>query len=146
MAESGDRDSIVELYLQLKRHHSALVPEADRYKVTDERWAHMVLKDFDDPEINLVVALDEGKVVAFARFFYEEKSFGTACEVETLVVDEEIRGRNMGRMVLEHVEELARSEGATGMRVNVLNLNADGRRFYERLGYEPVAIRYAKKL
>ena len=106
----------------------------------------MVLKDFDDSEIHFVVALEEGKLVAFARFFYEEKSFGTACEVETLVVDEDVRGRDTGKKVLAHVEELARSEGATGMRVNVLNVNADGRRFYEQLGYGPVAIRYAKKL
>jgi GNAT superfamily N-acetyltransferase len=122
------------------------VPDADRYTVSDERWTHMVEKDFDDPDVYFVVALDEGRLIAFARFFYEEKSQGKACEVETLVVDEAVRRRQVGTAVLAHVEERATRDGATGMRVNVLDANADGRRFYERSGYDTVAIRYAKKL
>ncbi len=145
-AEPSDRGAIVDLYLQLKRHHGALVPEAERYRVTDDRWAHMVLKDFDDPDVHFVVAHDKERLVAFARFYYEEKSIGIACEVETLVVDEEVRGQNVGNTLLAHVEELARSQLAAGMRVNVLHVNSQGRRFYEGLGYNPVAIRYAKKL
>ena len=106
----------------------------------------MVAKDFDDPGVHFLVAEDDARPIAFARFLYEEKSQGKACEVETLVVDEGIRGRRVGAAVLAHVEERARRDGATGMRVNVLNANADGRRFYERSGYETVAVRYAKKL
>jgi GNAT superfamily N-acetyltransferase len=145
-ASRDDRDAIVGLYLQLKRHHGELVPEADRYTVTDERWTHMVVKDFDDPVVHFIVAVEDGRPLAFARFFYEERSQGKACEVETLVVDEEVRGRRVGTAMLAHIEERARTDGATGMRVNVLDVNADGRRFYEGSGYETVAVRYAKKL
>ncbi len=106
----------------------------------------MVAKDFDDPEVHFMVAEADDRVLAFARFFFEEKSFGIACELETLVVDEEARGREIGITMITRIEERALSEGATGMRVNVLEVNSDARRFYERLGYEPVAVRYAKKL
>ena len=106
----------------------------------------MVEKDFDDPEVRFVVAEEDGRPVAFARFFYDEKPQGDTCEVETLVVAEEVRGRRVGSKILVHVEERARRDGAAGMRVNVLDVNSDGRRFYERSGYETVAVRYAKKL
>ena len=106
----------------------------------------MVLDALDDPAQKFFVAEESGRPAAFARVYFEEKSFGMACEVETLVVDEDRRGGGMGDRLLLHLEKEAKKAGARAMRVNVLSVNDEGRRFYEGRGYAMVAARYGKDL
>lgn len=141
-----DADAIARLYMQLKKHHAALAPDAPRYAVEDETWERYARKSLEEEEPRFYVAVRSGEVVGFLKLFFEEKSWGLACEVETLVVDERVRGTGVGDALMRRAEEVAREEGALGMRVNVLHLNEEGRRFYERDGYRAVAIRYGKSL
>ena len=134
------------MYVQLKRHHNALAPEVSRYDVTDEAWAGLVLDAMNDSEQHFYVAERDGKPIAFLRLFYEQKAFGLACEVETLVVDESSRRAGIGDELMSHAETVARESGAKAIRVNVFSVNADGRRFYEERGYRMVAARYGKDL
>lgn len=106
----------------------------------------MVLEAMNDSEQHFYVAERDSEAVGFVRLFYEQKPFGLACEVETLVVDESSRGVGIGDELMRHAEAVARGSGAKAMRVNVFTLNAEGRRFYEGRGYQMVAARYGKDL
>lgn len=100
----------------------------------------------DDSEQHFYVAERDASPIGFVRLFYEEKAFGLACEVETLVVDDSSRGAGIGDELIRHAEAMARESGAKAMRVNVFSVNEDGRRFYEERGYQMVAARYGKTL
>ena len=145
-AGPDDVEAIASLYLQLKDHHRRLVPGSPRYEMDDDTWTAHARQGLEDPEKRFYVAQRGPEVIAFLKLFFEEKSWGRACEVETLVVDEHARERGVGHELMKTAEEVARQEGALGMRVNVLQLNDEGRRFYERSGYRTIAIRYAKPL
>jgi len=69
-----------------------------------------------------------------------------SCEMDTLAVSESQRSSGLGSTLVEAAEDLAREVGARGIRANVLVANGRGRAFYERLGYEAMAVRYAKSL
>ena len=106
----------------------------------------MALDALDDPEQTFFIAELSDLAIGFVRIYYDEKSFGLACEVETLVVDDAFRGRGVGETLMEHVETEAREAGARAVRVNVLHVNDGGLRFYEKHGYRPVAVRLGKDL
>jgi GNAT superfamily N-acetyltransferase len=56
--------------------------------------------------------------------------------VSILVVDESIRGRGMGRRLMEELEAIARSRGIVQISLGTTTFQARG--FYERLGYRHV--------
>ena len=58
----------------------------------------------------------------------------TWLEVTALWVDETVRGRGLGRQLMERAERLARSRGCLYARLATCDFNAPG--FYEKLGYQ----------
>lgn len=145
-ATADDAAAIAALFVQLKEHHVGLAPGLPRYELPDEDWAAHTDALLTDPNKRIYIAEQGPQVVGSAVVYFEEKPWGTACEVETLVVDEETRDQGVGTSLMNRIEEVARAEGALAMRVNVLHSNKQGRRFYERDGYRTIAVRYGKPL
>lgn len=58
--------------------------------------------------------------------------------VEFLIVDETLRGRGVGGILMRAMEARARDAGTARITLDVAVKNAAGRRFYERLGIAPV--------
>ncbi len=52
-----------------------------------------------------------------------------------LLLVPEMRGRGLGRAVLEEVKQLARTHGASRLLIGVLDSNGGARRFWERQGF-----------
>ena len=145
-ATPADADAIAELYVQLRDHHATLAPENLRYQVGDENWKRIASEGLSDPDVRYYVATRGTEILGFVNLFFAQKPWGLACEVETLVVDRDVRDTGIGTALMARAEEVAREEGALAMRVNVLHSNEDGRRFYERSGYRLTAVRYGKGL
>lgn len=145
-ASQADASAVANLYVQLKRHHLHLVPGTTRYDLPDEDWLSVTIEAMTDERNRFYVAERAGSVIGFLKLFFEEKSWGRSCEVETLVVAEEARAHGVGTALMKRAEADGREGGAVAMRVNVLRSNPDGRRFYERDGYRPIAVRYGKPL
>lgn len=61
---------------------------------------------------------------------------GDLLEVEFLYVDEECRGKGIGRRLLAHVEDLARQRGLKRVLLNTYSFQAPA--FYKKLGYTEV--------
>jgi predicted GNAT family N-acyltransferase len=77
-----------------------------------------------------VVALDESGVVATCRL----RPVDGDCKLERMAVERRLRGAGVGSRLLEHAEDIARSEGAGRM---VLHAQTRARGFYAANGYEP---------
>ena len=80
---------------------------------------------------------DEEVPVAFAHFRFEvEDSDGTpVAYVYELQVEDDARGRGVGRALMARVESIAENTRMARTMLTVLKTNAAAARFYERLGY-----------
>lgn len=141
---TGDRAAIVSLYLELEDHHRVLQPSNARYNLGRERWDDLVAQFLADPSVEVLVAAASEGLVGFLKLLLVEKPWGLSCEIDTMVVSSSHRGRGIGRRLMGAAETYARAHEAKAMRVTVLIENRDGRRFYEREGYGPIAVRYGR--
>ena len=143
-ALAEDLRDVGRLYVQLRDHHAELDPGAIRYRTGDDVWLDWARELIADPNQRVRLAVSENGVVGLACLEFVQKPWGVACEIHTLIVREDARGLGIGETLLADAEELAQTEGARGMRVDVLAANASGRRFYEERGFKTSAVRYAK--
>jgi GNAT superfamily N-acetyltransferase len=58
-----------------------------------------------------------------------------SCYLGMLAVDPGAQGSGMGRRILEHCEDLARSWGCRQMRLTVIHLRSELLAYYQRRGY-----------
>jgi GNAT superfamily N-acetyltransferase len=63
-----------------------------------------------------------------------------------IVLDEDQRGRGLGRQAMGLAEEQARAVGATTLGLTVFAHNAVAWHLYEELGFEPISARMSKPL
>ena len=145
-ATPDDLDDVARLYVELKRHHRPLATDNPRYRVPDDTWRDRARRVLSDPRTTVYLAEVDDNVVGFLELTFAEKPWGVSCEIETLVISDGYRRRGYGRALMMEAERRAREEGARGMRVDILAANAEGRRFYEGLGYELFAVRYGKPI
>jgi N-acetylglutamate synthase-like GNAT family acetyltransferase len=66
---------------------------------------------------------------------------GTRAHFGMLAVDPVRQGRGRGRALIAEAERRARTQGATALDIEVVNLRTDLVVFYERLGYRAVGTR-----
>jgi ribosomal protein S18 acetylase RimI-like enzyme len=141
----ADSPAVSALYLELQAHHFRLQPYNPRYRVHGERWAEIARAALQDPRDDVLVAeTEDDGVIGCAVLRYEDKPWGLACQIETLVVTPSWRGRGVGSELMAAAETTAVGRGALGMRVEVVVENDEGRAFYERRGYQALALRYGK--
>jgi aminoglycoside 6'-N-acetyltransferase I len=66
--------------------------------------------------------------------------------VTTMVVDENARGRGVGRALLARLEELARAQGCDLIDLTSRYDREGARAFFRRLGFEDTSLRFVKGL
>ena len=66
--------------------------------------------------------------------------------IDDLCVDENVRGRHIGRKLYEYVLEYARKNGYYNVTLNVWSLNEGAMKFYEKCGLKPQKIGMEKIL
>ena len=145
-ATAADAEEITRLLAEMKRHHRELDPGSARFRVPIETLGASVRNGLDDPEVALIVADAGGGLAGFAKLRFVEKSWGRACEVDSLMVEEGARRRGLGAALMAAAEDRARRAGAAGMRLDVSLFNEEAAAFYEGLGYDRIAVRMGKAL
>lgn len=139
-AKQSDIRAIADLYEELNREHSALLPQifkkAERASI---EWH--IFSIFGNFNSILLVAEDE-KVVGFAHVTLEQvKSnpmFVDRCYtwVHNLFVVNERRRQGIGRALMESAERWGSERGAKSIELTVWDANESGLRFYEALGFK----------
>ena len=109
-------------------------PEIVRSEAENSSFIHEKLREYnarymrDSGEFNFHIEENNrivGGIVA--------DGLGDTLEVEFLYVDEECRGKGIGRRLLEHVEKLARQAGMKRILLNTYSFQAP--EFYKKMGY-----------
>ena len=126
------------------------------YPVMNELRTHLV--DVDDYEATLAemraggyrlfAAVEDDTYVALAgiairtNFYY-----GRFLYVYDLVTSEKARSKGHGKLLLDHLEELARADGCQTIALSSGVQRSDAHRFYEnKMGYDRVSYVFKKAL
>jgi GNAT superfamily N-acetyltransferase len=95
----------------------------------------------------VLIAERDGKPVGCLHVLETKDFFGTAhAHISVIATTEQAEGSGVGRALLAHAEEWARQRGHTLLTLNVFAANARARGFYERAGWTPEMLKYAKPL
>ena len=139
-AEERDIPRLGELLLQVCRVHQQGRPDLFRAggRKYDDAGLQTLLRDGERPI--LVVEDEAGQVAGYAFCVYQrhqnEGSFNdlTTLYLDDLCVDENCRGKQVGKSLYEAVLDLARSAGCYNVTLNVWSCNPGAMRFYEKCG------------
>ena len=66
--------------------------------------------------------------------------------IDDLCVDEQCRGKHIGKALYEHVLSFAREKGCHNVTLNVWSLNGPARRFYDAMGLVPYRVGMEQRL
>ena len=97
------------------------------------QWMKDNLDDIPEDDYYNFAVYDDGKLVGGATGIIQFDWYF----LEELWIDEKYRNKHIGTMLIEKIEELAKSENLTGIRMETWNFQAKG--FYEKNGYEVYA-------
>ena len=114
-----------------------------------ESYANAFREIEADKNTELIVAELEGVVVATLQLtFTPSISFrgGRRCTVESVRVDESLRGKGIGREMMLWAIERAKERGCISMQLTTNADRTDAHRFYENLGFKASHIGMKLKL
>jgi ribosomal protein S18 acetylase RimI-like enzyme len=100
-----------------------------------EALAASVRRLLAEGELTVLLTGGEADGVAVLRFRPAIWSEGLEAHLQELYVAPELRGRGIGRALLQRAVELAREKGADGIDLNSGETDTAARRLYESMGF-----------
>ena len=150
-AEDRDIPAVLNLLVQVNMvHHNG---RPDLFKGPTTKYTAEELKAiFSNGETPVFVCTDEDDRVLGHGFCIMEQYGGqlmterTTLYIDDICVDENARGRGVGRALYEHILDYAREAGCYNVTLNVWSCNPGATAFYEKLGMVPYKIGMEKIL
>ncbi len=138
------------LYQVLEVHHKG---RPDLFysgvkKYTDEE----ILKIIDDEKTPVLVAVENGNVLGYAFCIFQATKGSHILKdrktlyLDDLCVDENQRGRKIGKALYERTLSFAKEKGCYNLTLNVWSCNEGAMRFYEKCGLLPQKVMMEKIL
>lgn len=129
-----------------QREDLALIINFVKLLAEYEKMSHLVVADeegfekwlFEEKKVEVIFALENGKEVGFALFFYNFSTFlGKAgIYLEDLFVLPEYRGKGYGKGLLRKLSQIAVDRGCKRLEWACLDWNTPSINFYLSLGAE----------
>lgn len=96
---------------------------------------------FEQHACNVLFVEEKGEPVGFCLYFHTFSTFcgRTNLYLEDLFLNEEVRGRGIGRAVFRILMKIALAEGCERFEWACLNWNAPSIAFYRRMGASPMS-------
>ena len=142
-ATNSDTDGLNKLLNQVLMVHHKGRPDifkANCKKYTDAELAEIIADDTRP----IFVAVDEKDSVMGYAFcvFQQHINNNILTDIKTLYiddlcVDEDIRGRHIGKSLYDYVVDFAKRSGCYNVTLNVWSLNEGAMKFYEKCGLVP---------
>ena len=145
-AEIKDIQGILQLLVQVDMVHHKGRPDIFKGPATKYNAGELEKIITDETTPVFVCTDDEGRVIGHAFCIHkQEKDNPVLTDIRTLYiddicVDEQARGKHVGRTIYEHVLEYAKNQGFYNITLNVWSCNPGAIGFYETLGFKPQKI------
>lgn len=113
--------------------------------VTDISWQRLL--DTGEP-MNGALAIVDGKAVGFVHYIRHRSTWaaGDYCYLQDLYVNPDIRGKGLGRALIEHVYKVAAEAGCSRVYWLTHETNKDAMVLYDRIADKSGFIQYRKML
>lgn len=100
----------------------------------------------DPHDFHGLVAELDGKLVGLTHYVFHRHGWKVenVCYLQDLYADPEVRGRGVGRKLIEAVYAAADAAGAPGVYWLTQEFNAEARQLYDRIGTLTPFIKYAR--
>jgi len=109
------------------------------YPSTEEETTRRLLQVNGQSGHAVYVAEADGRLVGWVHVFVNHSLLAdTPAEVAGLVVDENHRGRGVGRVLMQQAERWAQERGCRSVRLRSNVLRSRAHLFYEKLGYRVI--------
>ena len=139
-ANDGDIQRIIELLHQVNMVHFEIRPELFKPHTTkyDEQELSAILTD----ELNPIFVYDDGTVQGYAFCQIKEVKDDILLQdiktlyIDDICVDENARGKHIGKALFEFVRDYASSIGCKNITLNVWEGNDAALCFYKNLGMQ----------
>ncbi len=97
-----------------------------------------------DNEYRCLIAFSEGRAIGLTHYLFHRHCWRVenVCSLQDLVVDTDMRGKSVGRALIEAVYEQADLAGCPRVYWLTQDFNAAGRRLYDRVGKLTPFIKY----
>jgi len=106
------------------------------YTMTTEQTTANIHTLTDMPHSAILVADENGMVCGWLQVDYKcYMETGTFCEIVGLVVDEQQRGKGIGKMLIEGAKNWSRNRNAAILKVRTNVKRTDTHRFYAAQGF-----------
>jgi len=140
-----DHDAWLPLWNGYNKFYGRFGPTALPAEVTQQTWARF----FDAYEpVHALVAESEGKLVGLVHYLFHRSTtmIEPTCYLQDLFTDERMRGRGVGRALIEAVYERAKIAGGTRVYWLTHQTNATARKLYDQVAENTGFIVYRKLL
>ena len=131
---------IIELLHQVNMVHHVIRP--DLFKPHTTKYNEQELEAMLDDDSKPIFVFDDGMVLGYAFCQITEVKNNQLLEdiktlyIDDICVDENARGKHVGKALYEHVLEYARSIGCNNITLNVWEGNEPAQRFYRNMGMQ----------
>jgi GNAT superfamily N-acetyltransferase len=106
-------------------------------KETRRRKGEVLVAELNNEIVGIV------QVMVFPLFSY---TGSMCCELESVHVRSDLRGKGIGSQLLVKAEEFAREQGCFRIQLTSRNVRADAHRFYHNAGFEQTSQGFKKML
>ena len=139
-ASKNDIPQIIELLHQVNMVHHVLRP--DLFKPDTTKYNEQELESMLNDESKPIFVFDDGGVLGYAFCQITEVRGNQLLEdimtlyIDDICVDENARGKHVGKALYEFVRDYARSIGCNNITLNVWEGNEPALRFYQNMGMQ----------
>ena len=139
-ANRGDIKRIIELLHQVNMVHHVIRP--DLFKPHTTKYNTQELESLLNDESKPIFVYDDGEVQGYAFCQISEVKDnlllqdGKTLYIDDICVDEDARGKHVGKALYEYVRDYARSIGCYHITLNVWEGNDAALSFYRNMGMQ----------
>lgn len=139
-ANKEDIRRIIELLHQVNMVHHVIRP--DLFKPHTTKYSEQELESMLDDESKPIFVFDDGIVLGYAFCQITEVKDNQLLEdiktlyIDDICVDENARGKHVGKALYEYVREYAQSIGCNNITLNVWEGNEPAWHFYKKMGMQ----------
>jgi GNAT superfamily N-acetyltransferase len=140
-----DFDQWLPLWEGYNSFYERVGPKAVPTEVTRTTWSRF----FDHYEpVHCLVAEDASRIVGIVHFIFHRNTsmIGPTCYLQDIFTKQDMRGKGVGRALIEGVYERARTAGATRVYWQTHETNTTAQRLYESVAARSGFIVYRKDL
>ena len=139
-ANKEDIKSIIDLLHQVNMVHHVLRP--DLFKPHTTKYSEQELASLLKNESKPIFVYDDGGVLGYAFCQVSETRDNQLLEdiktlyIDDICVDENARGKHVGKALYEYVRDYARSIDCNNITLNVWEGNTPALQFYKKMGMQ----------